>query len=100
MNPKSVHATNVCFCAKLIKVEKAEWKGGKIVKLESLLTRVTASDCADNYIFLRPVLLHSPDRVTWFLHRLTVFTLQGILAFLGKKYIAGSEEQTIFLPKP
>lgn len=60
----------------LIKVEKAQWKGGKIVKLESILTRVTASDCADNYIFLRPVLLHSPDRVAWSLYRLTVFVLK------------------------
>ena len=95
--PKAFHAMNVCFCAKLIKVENAQWKGGKIVKLESLPTRVTASDCADNYIFLRPVLLHSPDRVAWSLYKLTVFTFEGIMALLGKKVIdLESEEHIIF----
>lgn len=47
-----------------LQVETDQWPGGKIVMLESALTRPTASDCAANYIYIRPVLVHSPDRAT------------------------------------
>ena len=48
-----------------LQVEDGGWKGGKIVILDSLLTKPTAADCAANFVYLSPILKHSPDKVPW-----------------------------------
>lgn len=45
-------------------VNSEDWKGGDIVRLDSALVRPGANDVAINYFFLKPVLEHSPHKVT------------------------------------
>ena len=44
-------------------LQKKEWKGGRIVRLDSVLCRPCAADVAANYHYLKPILAFSPDRV-------------------------------------
>lgn len=46
-------------------LENGEWKGGKIVYLDSALQRASAADVAANYHYLKPIIAFSPDRVTF-----------------------------------
>eukprot|EP00438_Fugacium_kawagutii_P027510 Skav202184 [mRNA] locus=scaffold1204:165180:165705:- [translate_table: standard] len=44
-------------------LENNEWKGGRIVYLDSALHRASAADVAANYHYLKPIIAFSPDRV-------------------------------------
>ena len=44
-------------------IQTREWKGGRIVRLDSVLHRPCAADVAANYHYLKPILASSPDRV-------------------------------------
>ena len=44
-------------------LQNGEWKGGRIVRLESVLHRPCAADVAANFHYLKPILAFSPDRV-------------------------------------
>lgn len=46
-------------------LENGEWKGGRIVYLDSALQRASAADVAANYHYLKPIIAFSPDRVTF-----------------------------------
>lgn len=47
-------------------IDDGSWKGGPIARLDNLLARPSAGDVILNFHLLKPVLLHSPDRVPGF----------------------------------
>ena len=43
--------------------ESEGWKGGRLIQLENEISRPTADECVNNYIWLKPFVEHFPENV-------------------------------------